>query len=115
MKEFVLNNWYYILYSIIMVSTFVVSIVSYIKAKKKSKNANEIADVKLKTTNTLKNAINEFIKDAEAMRNYTGIEKKNYVMTRSIQLACGLMSNEEIDDYIESQVKLTDSVNKHNH
>ena len=49
------------------------------------------------------------------MRNYTGIEKKNYVLTRSIQLACGLMSNEEIDDYIESQVQLTDSVNKHSH
>ena len=46
--------------------------------------------------------------------HFKGEEKKNYVMTRAIQLANGLMSNEELDYYIEEQVELTNTVNKHN-
>lgn len=115
MKEFVLNNWYYIFYCVCMLTTLIVSIVSFIKAKKNAKTATQIADIKVKATNTFKNCVNEFIKDAEAFKNYSGAEKKNYVMTRAIQLASGLMSNEEIDEYIETQVALTDAVNKHNH
>lgn len=115
MKEFVLNNWYYILYCLFMITSLIASIISFIKAKKNAKTATEIADAKVKATNLFKNTVNELIKDAEAFKNYSGAEKKNYVMTRAIQLASGLMSNEEIDEYIETQVKLTDAVNKHNH
>lgn len=111
MKEFVLNNWYYLFYSIVVIISIIISIVNVIKSKK----ANNIAEAKNEAINILKNNINELIKDAEKLKNYTGEEKKNYVLTRAIQLACGLMTNEEIDNYIETQVELTDNVNKNNH
>lgn len=111
MKEFVLNNWFYIAYCLVYISIFVFIIVKYKKAKKNAKTTKEIAEAK----EELKIDINNLILEAEKLTKFSGIEKKQYVMTRAIQIANGLMSNEQIDTYIEEQVALTDSVNKHNH
>ena len=110
MKEFVLNNWYYILYCLVYVIVFTIIIIKYIKAKKNAKTTQELAVAR----EDLKSSINILIQEAEKFSHFKGEEKKNYVMTRSIQLSNGLMSNEEIDNYIEEQVALTNKVNKHN-
>lgn len=111
MKEFVLNNWYYILYCVVWLIMLAIIVVKYIKTKKNAKTTEEIAEAREK----LKLDINALIKQAETFVNYKGEEKKEFVITRSINLANGLMSLDEIDAYIEEQVALTDKVNKHNH
>lgn len=110
MKEFVLNNWYYILYCLVYALVFTITIIKYIKAKKNAKTIQEFAEAR----EELKSQINVLIQEAEKFKHFEGAEKKNYVMTRAIQLANDLMSNEELDVYIEEQVALTDKVNKHN-
>lgn len=110
MKEFVFNNWYYILYCLVYVIVFTITIIKYIKAKKSAKTTQAIAEAR----EELKLGINSLIQQAEKFIHFKGEEKKNYVMTRAIQLANGLMSNEELDNYIEEQVALTNTVNKHN-
>lgn len=110
MKEFVSNNWYYILYCLVYVLVFTITIIKYLKAKKNAKTLEEFSRLK----EELKLEINSLIQKAEEFTHFKGEEKKSYVMTRAIQLANGLMSNEELDIYIEEQVALTDKVNKHN-
>lgn len=110
MKEFVLNNWYYLLYCSILFIYGIIIFVKFIKAKAQAKTNKEIAEAK----EELKLNINKLIQEAEKLTHYKGNEKKEFVMTRAIQLSNGLMSNEQIDEYIEEQVKLTDTVNKHN-
>lgn len=110
MKEFVLNNWYLLVYALFYVVAFTIVVIRYCKAKKKAKTTQEIANAR----EELKSGINSLIQEAEKFPHFKGTEKKNYVMTRAIQLANGLMSNEELDNYIEEQVALTDTVNKHN-
>lgn len=109
MKEFVLNNWYYILYCVVWLIMFAIIVVRHIKTKKNAKTTEEIAEAREK----LKLDINALIKQAETLVHYKGAEKKEFVITRSINLANGLMSLDEIDAYIEEQVALTDAVNKH--
>lgn len=75
-----------------------------VKAETENENKHEQIDL-------AKTAINQFIKDAEQMKNYTGAEKKNYVITRALQIAKDLLTNEQIDCYIEEQVALTKAVN----
>ena len=111
MKEFVLNNWYYILYCVVWLIIASIIIVKYIKTKKNAKTTKEIAEAREK----FKLEINELIKQAETLVHYKGTEKKEFVITRAISLGNGLMSLAEIDAYIEEQVALTDKVNKHNH
>lgn len=111
MKEFVLNNWYYILYCVVWLIMLAIIIVKHIKTKKNAKTTKEIAEAREK----LKLDINALIKQAETLVHYKGAEKKEFVITRAINLANGLMSLAEIDAYIEEQVALTDTVNKHNH
>ena len=56
-----------------------------------------------------------FIVEAEKFINYTGIEKKNYVMTRLNQYAIAndiKFDQEEISNKIEELVELTKQVNK---
>lgn len=109
MKEFVLNNWYYILYCVVWLIMLAIIVVKHIKTKKNAKTTEEIAEAREK----LKLDINALIKQAETLVHYKGAEKKEFVITRSINLANGLMSLDEIDAYIEEQVALTDAVNKH--
>ncbi len=82
-----------------------------ITAKVKAEKAETANENRHEQIDLVKNAINQFIKDAEQMKNYTGAEKKNYVLTRAMQIAKDLLTNEQIDCYIEEQVNLTKEVN----
>ena len=100
---------------------FVSTIVVYVRGKIAKKNGeikaaaetNAKAVERDKAVEIAKGAINQFIKDAEQMKNYTGKERKQYVMTRAIQIVGNLLTNDEIDCYIESMVALTREVNRH--
>ena len=80
-------------------------------AVKAEASANAEADNKAAQIDIVKQAVNQYIKDAEQMKNYTGTERKAFVMTRAIQIAGGLLTNDELDKYIEEQVALTKVVN----
>lgn len=99
MKNFVLNN----IDLILAIMFAFISVISTIIAKIKSNKKLKIEDIKVH--------INTFIADAENLKNYTGEEKKNYVITRALQISKGLMKESEIDAYIESQINLTNVVN----
>ena len=110
MKDFVLNNWYYILYCVLAIIAEIVTITNLFKAKKQAKDTKEIAVDR----EAIQKEIDKLIEEAEKFRSFKGEEKKAYVMTRAIQISKGIMTNSEIDEYIEDKVKLTDTVNKHN-
>ena len=113
MKQFITNNLSTILSLSLFIISLLVNIINNIKIRKKSRNEKDklLATEALKED--LKKSINNFIVDAEKLTRYSGIERKAYVMTRAISIANGLMSPEEIDQYVEEQVLLTDLVNKH--
>ena len=109
MKEifyFIVQNIWYVIYAVVFMVSVLLSIISFIKEKQAKKKEQKRIE--------LKNKINDFIADAEKLRHYSGEERKQYVMTRSIAEAGKLMSQTEIDKYVEAQVGLTDCVNKHN-
>ncbi len=81
--------------------------------KKFVKN-KKLKNVLEKAEEVTKNII-PFIVEAEKFINYTGIEKKNYVMTRLNQYAIAndiKFDQEEISNKIEELVELTKQVNK---
>ena len=59
----------------------------------------------------MKTTIDQYIKDVEKLKHYTGEESKQFVMTRAIAIADDLMTEKEIDAYIEKQLDLTNNVN----
>lgn len=109
-------------YELSLALVWVIStIVVYVRGKIAKKNgaikaeaeANAKALEKEKAIEIAKGAINQFIKDAEQMKNYSGAERKQYVMTRAIQIVGNLLTNDEVDCYIETMVALTREVNRH--
>lgn len=104
--NFIVNNIWCIIYAVATMVSILISLIAFLKEKNTKKKEQK--------RNELKNAINGFIADAEKFKNYKGEERKQYVMTRAIAIASKLMSSQEIDDYIEAQISLTDCVNKHN-
>ena len=109
MKEifyFIVQNIWYVIYAVVFMVSVLLSIISFIKEKQAKKKEQKRIE--------LKNKINGFIADAEKLKHYSGEERKLYVMTRAIAEAGKLMSQTEIDEYVEAQVGLTDCVNKHN-
>lgn len=107
-------------YELSLALVWIVStVVVYVRGKVAKKNstikaeaeANAKAVEKANAIEIAKHAINQFIKDAEQMQNYKGAERKAYVMTRAIQLAGNLLTNDEIDCYIEEVVSLSKQVN----
>lgn len=103
----------YIIYCILVTISLTITAVKYAINKKKAKTAEEKEQARLELVNSIKKQIDSFMVDAEKLKNYKPEEKKQYVMTRAIQIAQGLLTNEEIDNYIESQIYLTDNINKH--
>ena len=104
--------YYYIALVVINILSVVFMLVrNKIKANIKAVKAETENENKHEQIDLAKTAINQFIKDAEQMKNYTGAEKKNYVITRALQIAKDLLTNEQIDCYIEEQVALTKAVN----
>lgn len=110
MKEFIFNNWQYFLIVIIYAISFTITILKIIQSKKTNDN---LVDDKI-AVDELKSKINQFIIDAEKFTNYSGEEKKQFVITRALEISNKLLTSTQISDYIEEQVNLTDNVNKHN-
>lgn len=110
MKEFIFNNWQYFLIVIIYAISFAITILKIIQSKKTNDN---LIDDKI-AVDELKSKINQFIIDAEKFTNYSGEEKKQFVITRALEISNKLLTSTQISDYIEEQVNLTDNVNKHN-
>lgn len=110
MKEFIFNNWQYFLIVIIYAISFAITILKNIQSKKTN---NNLINYKI-AVDELKSKINQFIIDAEKFTNYSGEEKKQFVITRALEISNKLLTSTQISDYIEEQVNLTDNVNKHN-
>ena len=110
MWNFLLNNWHIMVLSIVYGIAFIIQVII---DKNKRKNQSSSSELKTELLENLKTTINSFIVDAEKLKHYTGEEKKQYVITRTLEIANGLMTSEEINNYVESQVALTDIVNKH--
>lgn len=110
MKEFIFNNWQYFLIVIVYAISFAITILKIIQSKKTNDN---LIDDKI-AVDELKSKINQFIIDAEKFTNYSGEEKKQFVITRALEISNKLLTSTQISDYIEEQVNLTDNVNKHN-
>lgn len=99
-------------WQIIMLLAYIGStILLFIKNHIEKKATQNAADRRANSIEILKSAINCFIADAEKMKNYTGEEKRNFVVTRVLQIANGLMTEDQIIDHIESQLALTNMVN----
>lgn len=100
MGKWLLNNYDWLIPLLFAVLSTAIGIFEAIQSKSKKK-----------ALNVLKSSICNFIKEAEEFKNYTGAEKKAYVMTRALKISYNLMSSAEIDNYIEEQVTLTNLVN----
>lgn len=98
--DFIVENIWAILGALVSGITIIIDIIS-----RKRKNG------KINAKEELCSAINQFMKDAETMKNYSGVEKKQYVLTRAIAISKNIMSKEEMDNYIETQIDLTNNVN----
>lgn len=86
------------------VATFVVKYVSNAKAKKLAEQTIEIC-----------NAVMPYITKAETFVNYTGEEKKEYVMTKANQYAIEnniSFNKEQVSEKVEELVQLTKDVNQ---
>lgn len=84
--------------------TFIAKFFRSAKAKKTAENIIEIG-----------NAVIPYIEQAEKFANYSGVEKKEYVLTKANQFAIeqGIDFNAAtVSDRIEELVKLTKEVNK---
>ncbi len=69
---------------------------------------------KLKSINTLTVALQAFVEDAETFVNYSGAEKKEYVMTKANRFAIDNnipYDENAVSDIIENIVKISKSVN----
>lgn len=83
--------------------TFILKFIGTAKSKKLAENIQKIGD-----------AVIPFIKKAEEFTHYTGLEKKEFVMTQATKFAVenGIKFNaEDISNKIEELVKLTKEVN----
>ena len=100
MNIWLLNNYDWLIPLLFAVLSTAVGIFKAIQSKNKKK-----------ALNILKSSICNFIKEAEEFKNYSGAEKKEYVMTRALKISYNLMSKQEIDDYIEEELLLTNLVN----
>lgn len=83
--------------------TFFGKFITNSKAKKAAENIVEIADAML-----------PYIEEAESFVNYSGAEKKQYVMTKANQFAINKgikFDSQAVNDKIEELVALTKKVN----
>ena len=89
---------------------FLISILTLILKLSKNKKVRKTAEQMLIITDQLHN----FIVEAEQFKNYTGNEKKNYVLTKLNQFSIenGIkFSSELISEKIEEIISLTKNVN----
>ena len=104
----ILQNWLPIVSALLGI---VITAIGFIIPLCKSEKAKKVANSALKITEVLKDGIIE----AEKFVNYTGAEKKEYVITKANQYAIknNIDFNEEaVSEEIETLVDLTRKVNK---
>lgn len=111
MKEFIVNNIYQIISACLAIVSILSAIISYLINRHKVKSIQQKDEAKAEAKQKVLDACDQFVKDAERLKNYSSAEKKQYVMTRAIAIANNLLSSEEIDAYVEKQVELTNNVN----
>jgi hypothetical protein len=106
--KFFLENIYAILSFIIMVISTIFSVILDYK-KKQTEKMSIIKD-------TLSSNIEGLVIEAEKFLNYSGEEKKNYVLTRAKQylnsVKCTKISDSSISEIIERFVNITKQVNQ---
>jgi len=88
---------------LITIITFIVKLVRSSKSKKG-----------LEQTIRISNAVLSFIRDAENFTHYSGIEKKEYVMTKANQFAIEnkiVFNQNQVSEKVEELVALTKQVN----
>ncbi|MDE5715516.1 MAG: hypothetical protein K2I42_05220 [Anaeroplasmataceae bacterium] len=89
---------------------FLVSLLTLIIKLSKNKKVTKTIEQMLSITDQL----NTFIIEAEQFKNYTGTEKKNYVLTKINQFAIDnkiKFSLDSVSDKIEEIISLTKNVN----
>lgn len=99
MGKFLVENYQTIIPIILFIISIVSSLITYSKTKDKAKLKENV-----------RRACMLFIKEAEQFKNYTGEEKKNYVLTRLKSLT-NLFTDTQLSDMIEEFVELTKKVN----
>lgn len=90
--------------------TLLLTTILFLKKTIKNKKVREI----VKKVESLTNQIIPYIKEAEGYSNYSGVEKKSYVMTKLQAYALEnkiAFNKEEISNKIESLIELTNEVN----
>lgn len=98
--EFILKYWESIVSIIVAIVSAIISLIYCIKNKK---------------WNKLKAFVQECITTAETMKNFTGEEKKEYVITKANQFAISKgikFDTEKVSNLIEELVTLTKQVNQ---
>ena len=111
MKEFIVGHIYEIALFALSFITNISTFISYLKARRKAKTTEQRDKLKAEAIERFKTTIDQWIKDAEKLKHYTGEECKQFVMTRAIAVGSDLMTADEIDAYVEKQVDLTNNVN----
>lgn len=89
---------------------FLISVLTLVLKLSKNKKVRKTAEQMLAISETL----NTFILEAEQFKNYTGEEKKNYVLTKINQFSIEnkiKFSPDIISDKIEEIISLTKNVN----
>lgn len=99
MGKFLAENYQAIISIGLLVISIVSSLITYAKTKDRAKLKENV-----------KMACMQFIKEAEQFKNYTGEEKKNYVLTRLKSLT-NLFTDTQLSNMIEEFVELTKNVN----
>lgn len=95
---------------LITATSFLIPLIKSEKAKKVLKQINKSFETALK----IAEAVRPYIEEAENFINYTGEEKKAYVMTKANQFAIQNklpFDEKSVSDEIEKLVKLTKVVN----
>lgn len=97
-------------YVLVSAIALIVSWVQSIKDKNKARQ-KELAN---KTAQEIDATARDLIETAETFKNYTGVEKLNWVITRLKQLNQNLYGEDELISLVNSIVKTTKNVNNEN-
>lgn len=96
--------WDILSYVGVPVVVLILNIIYFVINKKKGKLTNiTLGDIFKQTV--------ELISTAETFKNYTGVEKKTYVLTRIKQLSQNIYNDEQLSELIDKLVDFTNTVN----
>ncbi len=108
--NYVINHLDYLLSLASVFICFILSLIINIKKIKSLKSKNK----DISNNEVINNLLLEFIEDAESFKNYSGVEKKEYVLTKINRYLLDNNINfdvNKISEKIEELIKLTNNVN----